>query len=201
MVGVRWLHRMKSPRDRKFGPGSVKRQVERGVPRYLGEDPDTALETDLETAPESSQEDTFLGVDGTELVEALACREVEQHVLVAGVALARRLASCDDVTVGPIVKSPVMAYCLMPDVDLAHVHEVKSGQAGLLLTLTRTIPFVLTTGRTELGSKNPLTRSVFHRAAQIIPPIDSEAVDRAANEHLQVYANTLKSWVHDALML
>ena len=136
-----------------------------------------------------------------ELVEALAGREVEQHVLVSSVALARRLAACDHVTVGPLVKSPVMAYCLMPDVDVAHVHEVKSGQAGLLLTLTRMIPFVLTTDSADLGSKNPLKRSVFHRAAQMIPPIEGEPVERIASEHLQIYSEALKSWVRDALML
>ncbi len=37
----------------KFGPGDVKRQTERGVPRYL----------------EASDDDTFLGTGGTELVE------------------------------------------------------------------------------------------------------------------------------------
>ncbi len=37
----------------KFGPGDVKRQTERGVPRYI----------------ETSDDDTFLGIGGTELVE------------------------------------------------------------------------------------------------------------------------------------
>ena len=118
------------------------------------------------------------------LVESLAAKNIEQHVLVASVMLARRLAEVPDVTVGPVVKTPVMAYCLMPDVDLAHIHEVKSGQAGLLLTLTRTIPYVISAENDELGSKNPLTRSVFHRTAQLVPAITDEPVDKIASEYL-----------------
>ena len=78
------------------------------------------------------------------LVEAIAATQIdaEQHVLVANVALARRLASCRGVSVGPVVTTAVMAYCLMPNVEIAHVHESKSGQAGLLLTLTRSIPLI-----------------------------------------------------------
>ena len=68
------------------------------------------------------------------LVEALDRLAVEQHAIVSSAALARRLQSCPYVTVGPVVKSPVVAYCLMPDIDLVHAHDEKSGQAGLLLT-------------------------------------------------------------------
>jgi len=93
-----------------------------------------------------------------QLVEAISQFDVEQHVLVASHALGRRLAKCAHVTVGPIVRSPVMAYCLMPQVDLAHVHDGKSGQAGLLLTLTRSIPFVITTNESTAVDRNPLTQ-------------------------------------------
>jgi hypothetical protein len=92
----------------------------------------------------SSSDERFI-----ELVAALAEQGVEQHVLVAGARLARRLADIPKVWVGPVVLTPVMAYCLMPDVDLVHVHEIRSGQAGLLLTLTRSIPFVITASRDQ----------------------------------------------------
>ena len=136
-----------------------------------------------------------------ELVEALAEKGLEQHVLVASVTLARRLVTCDNVTVGPVVRSPVMAYCLMPDVDLAHVHEVRSGQAGLLLTLTRSIPFVISAGNVELGSKHPLTRSVFHRAAMMVPVLDDEPLEEVADEHLRMYHDSVASWARKALII
>lgn len=135
------------------------------------------------------------------LVEALADENIEQHVLVSSAALARRLAELPNVTVGPVVKSPVMAYCLMPDVDLAHIHEVKSGQAGLLLMLTRTIPYVITAKSEELDSRNPLTRSVFHRTAQLVPDISDEPVKRVADELLRIYRDSLQAWVRTAMMI
>ena len=92
-----------------------------------------------------------------------------------------------------------MAYCLMPEVDLAHIHEVKSGQAGLLLTLTRTSPYVISAQSDELDSKSPLTRAVFHRAAQLVPVIADEAVREVADEYLHIYQDTLQSWVRDAM--
>lgn len=135
------------------------------------------------------------------LVAALAAEDIEQHVLVASVALARQLANLPGVTVGPVVKTPVMAYCLMPDVDLAHVHEVRSGQAGLLLTLTRTIPYVITAENEELASKNPLTRSVFHRTAQLVPCTPGEPVARVAVDYIRIYRDVLGHWFRGALML
>ncbi|MDH3266274.1 MAG: hypothetical protein OEM25_04845 [Gammaproteobacteria bacterium] len=56
----------------------------------------------------------------TSLVESLDRLAVDQHVLVAGTALARRLRSCPYAIVGPVVRTPVMACWLMPDVDLVH---------------------------------------------------------------------------------
>ena len=132
------------------------------------------------------------------LVEALDRHDTEQHVLVASVMLAKRLAACQSVTVGPIVKTPVMAYCLMPNVDLAHVHESKSGQAGLLLTLTRSIPFVITASGGSGGKKSPLTRSVLNRAAHVVERPDSEPSNQAAREHLGIYQDALTSWQRSA---
>ena len=135
------------------------------------------------------------------LVEALAGKAITQHALVSSAALARRLAKLPNVTVGPVVRTPVMAYCLMPDVALAHIHEVKSGQAGLLLTLTRTIPYVISAESDELGSKNPLTRSVLHRAAQLVPVIADEPVQKIADERLRIYQDCLRSWLRSAMLI
>jgi len=125
------------------------------------------------------------------LVEGIAQHDVVQHVLVADVGLARRLAACKHVTVGPIVKSPVMAYCLMPDVDIAHVHEGKSGQAGLLLTLTRSIPFVITADESFANDKSQMTQSVLQRAAYTMQSVNSEPDNQAACEHLNIYEDAL----------
>ena len=132
------------------------------------------------------------------LVEALDRHDTEQHVLVASVMLAKRLAACQSVTVGPIVKTPVMAYCLMPNVDLAHVHESKSGQAGLLLTLTRSIPFVITASGGSGDKMSPLTRSVLRRAAHVIKRPDTEPGNQAASEHLGIYQDALTGWQRSA---
>jgi hypothetical protein len=132
------------------------------------------------------------------LVEALDRHDTEQHVLVASVMLAKRLAACQSVTVGPIVKTPVMAYCLMPNVELAHVHESKSGQAGLLLTLTRSIPFVITASGGSGEKMSPLTRSVLHRAAHVVERPDTGPGNQAAREHLGIYQDVLTSWQRSA---
>ena len=137
----------------------------------------------MSTAPDGAATEFIL------LVEALDRLAIEQHVLVASVSLARRLQSCPYVTVGPVVKSPVMAYCLMPDIDLVHVHDEKSGQAGLLLTLTRSIPFVMARVDSDPLSRSPLKRSIAHRAQSLIDPAD-EAPDKL----LQVYQQAVAAW-------
>lgn len=120
------------------------------------------------------------------LVEALDKLAIEQHILLANDALARRLNARPYVTVGPLVRSPVMACCLMPVVDLVHSHDARSDQAGLLLTLTRSIPFV-TNGQRNPGMRaRPLQRSVLRRArAQVaVPASNPEAL-------LHAYASAL----------
>jgi hypothetical protein len=123
------------------------------------------------------------------LVEALDRLAVEQHALVASAALARRLQRYPYVTVGPVVRSPVMAFCLMPDVDLVHIHDERSGQAGLLLTLTRSIPFVLTGQDSSPDTRNPLKRSIVHRAQSLIDPADA-----TPDKLVQVYQQTVAAW-------
>jgi hypothetical protein len=150
------------------------------------------------------------------LVEALQRQGIAQHVIVRNKSLARRLAVYDNVTIGPVTGSPVVALCLMPHVDVVHAHSEKSAQAGLLLTLTRSIPFVLTRRDAGKPSGNPVSRSILSRAASlicsdakaasavlagvskmpvdVIPDIAREADNdfdmvgnRAAAEHVRVY--------------
>lgn len=163
------------------------------------------------------------------LVEALDRQSMEQHVLVANQSLAKRVNVYDSVTVGPVVKTPVMAYCLMPDVRVVHAHDKSGGQAGLLMTLTRSIPYVLTYRSTEAVGKNPIARSMFRRAASLICPseqiaevllgddfscpvdviddishasIEGDVVDnRVAAEHLRIYRRAVDSWRVPALLL
>jgi len=122
-----------------------------------------------------------------ELVEGLDHLAVEQHVLVSQGEIATRLASRPYVTVGPLVSSPVMACCLLPNVDLVHVHDGRSGQAGLLLTLTRSMPFVMSAGPSS--GRQPLQRSIRGRAQRIIEPAE-QFPDRL----VEIYRETLIAW-------
>lgn len=117
------------------------------------------------------------------LIEALGRQGVRQHILVRHESLARRVVTFDSVVVGPIVKAPVMAYCLMPAVQVVHIHCDSSASAGLLLTLTRSIPYVFTC-RTDFGrSKNPLRQSIFERSAGLIFPDRNIALRHSVANH------------------
>ena len=123
------------------------------------------------------------------IVEGLDKLAIEQHALVANVSIARSLRALPYVTVGPVVRTPVMAYCLMPDIDVVHVHDGKSGQAGLLLTLTRSIPFVMAASETSDATRNPLKRSILHRAQALIEP------SRMQPESLiDIYRRAVDAW-------
>ena len=115
------------------------------------------------------------------LVEALTAHAVEQHVLVRNPFLAKRLAVCPGVSVGPIVRSSISAYCLTPDVDLVHAHDRKAISTGALLALTRSIPFVLTHRQFSTPGNGPITRSKYGRAEGIVCP--SEDITRAMSEY------------------
>ena len=105
------------------------------------------------------------------IVEGLDRLAIEQHVLVASADLARSLSALPYVTVGPVVGTPVMAYCLTPEIDIAHVHDSKSGQTGLLLRLTRAVPYVITT--TEAARSKPsMWGSIWERASATIKSDD-----------------------------
>lgn len=123
------------------------------------------------------------------LVESLDRLTIDQHVLVSNALLARRLQSCPYVTVGPVVRTPVMAYCLMPNVDLVHIHDTRSGQVGLLLTLTRSTPFVMTYDGEKRSGRNPIRQSILGRAQAMVSPseLDTEAV-------ISIYRKTVDSW-------
>ena len=108
------------------------------------------------------------------LVEALRDAGAEQHILVRDAALARRLKLVEGVTVGPVVHSPVMAYCLLPRVDVAHAHDLGAGHAGLLLALTRSIPYVLTHRGRVAKSVSPLLQSIYRRAFRVLCQDDAE---------------------------
>ena len=60
------------------------------------------------------------------LIESLQHHQVQQYVLVRNVALAKRLDLVENVTVGPIVRSSITAYCLMPQVDVVLIHDYSS---------------------------------------------------------------------------
>lgn len=122
------------------------------------------------------------------LIEALRELGVDQYVLVRNIELAKRLDLIEEVTVGPAVRSAVTAYCLMPAVDVAHIHSPSDGQAGLLLTLTRSIPFVLTQQEKAL-TNGPLGKVVQRRAAGLIYNGDADAA-----KHLRIYRHAVNTW-------
>ena len=127
------------------------------------------------------------------LVEALTAHNVEQHILVRNPFLAKRLAVCAGVSVGPIVRSSLTALLLMPAVDLIHTHDRKALNTGLLLALTRSIPYVLTHRRCSVPGKNLLTRSKYKRAEGIICP--SEEITTAMADYAD---GTLVDTIADA---
>lgn len=143
------------------------------------------------------------------LIEDLQRKDVTQHVLVRNLSLAKRISAVEDVAVGPVVRSAVMAYCYMPQLDVVHIHDMAAGQAGLLLALTRSIPFVLTHRNDPASRRLPLTRLIYQRASSIICRDDSElsilrhleptlhieiipdiARSGSADAHLRVYQNS-----------
>lgn len=117
-----------------------------------------------------------IGEHFVKLVEGLSRLGVEQHVVVRNRSLAGRLGIYPNVTVGPTVTTAVTAYCLMPQRAVVHTHDEASGHAGLLLTLTRSIPYVATRQCTSPPAKSPIIRSVYSRAAALICPT-AEAAD------------------------
>ena len=140
---------------------------------------------------------TFNGAgDGfVKLIEAIQEFGATHYILVRNTTLAKRLDLIDGVTVGPTVRSAIMAYVLMPPVDVVHVHSPADGQAGLLLTLTRSIPYVLTqNGKQAL--RGPLARAVSKRASGFIYRHDANAA-----KHLRAYQHAIDAWRRSAVLL
>jgi hypothetical protein len=98
------------------------------------------------------------------LVEVLDGAEVSQHVIVANEVLARRVAVYPSVSIGPVTCSAVMACCMMPRVDIVHAHGDHAGHAGLLLALTRSIPYVMTSDAGGSATEKHAQRAVSHRS-------------------------------------
>lgn len=119
------------------------------------------------------------------LIEALQREGIQQHILVRNVKLAKRLDRNEHVAIGPAVRSPASALALMPSVDVVHAHDATGGQAGLLLLLTRSIPYVLTIADQE-RVRNPIMRAVNRRASGIIDRPDADG-----GKHLRIYRHAL----------
>ena len=122
------------------------------------------------------------------LVDSLQKTDLKQYVVVRNVALARRLDTLDNVNVGPVVRSPITAYCLMPSVDVVHIHDRSGWQAGLLLFLTKSIPFVLTQHEANSAEIGPLASSIYKRASGLIDETETNV-----GAHLRVYRNAADS--------
>jgi hypothetical protein len=97
----------------------------------------------------------------------------------------------------------------MPQLDVVHIHDMTAGQAGLLLALTRSMPFVITYRGDLADGRGSLTRAIYHRASRVICRDDSElcilrhfdpslrieiipdiARSGSAAAHLRVYQNS-----------
>ena len=115
------------------------------------------------------------------LAKALSIHDIEQYAVVRNPTLAQRILEHADVSVGPLANSPVTAYGLMPNVDLAHLHDRKSLQTSLLLNLTRSIPYVLTHRSLTPPPTHALARSMYQRAEGVA--CVSEAVSRTMLEY------------------
>lgn len=101
------------------------------------------------------------------LAKALSHHDIEQCAVVRNRTLANRLSEHADISIGPLVNSPIMAYGLMPSIDLAHLHDHRSFQSGLLLAFTRSIPYVLTQRSLAPQPPHALTRSIYRRAERV----------------------------------
>ena len=129
------------------------------------------------------------------LIEALQNEGVQQHLLVHNVELAKRLDIIEHVSAGPVVRSPVSAFALMPPVDVVHAHDAAGGQAGLLLLLTRSTPYVLNMGGQE-GIGGPIARAVNKRASGLIHQCDADGA-----KCLRIYRHALATWKANTVAL
>ena len=131
----------------------------------------------------SSAGDNFIA-----LIEALRRHGIHQHLVVRDASLAKRLSIIENVAVGSTVRSSIIAYCMMPDVDVVHIHDSASANAGLLLTLTRSIPFVLNYDECQSQSHSPVLQATISRSSGVVAPGTCDAV-----EHMKLYRRAADS--------
>lgn len=93
---------------------------------------------------------------------------VRQHFVVADDAAARYLQRLAFAAGVDVTASPIVANCLMSNVDLVHAHGYRAGRAGLIMTLTRGIPYLLTAVENERTGTVPLKGSVRRRARAVL---------------------------------
>ena len=99
-------------------------------------------------------------------------------------SLARHIAVHDSVVVGPLVRVPVMACCLMPHVQVVHIHCDSDASAGLLLTLSRSVLYIFTCRTQYVAKRNPLRHAIFNRAAGLIFPDGKIATSHSIADYL-----------------
>ena len=102
------------------------------------------------------------------LVDAIGHQGIQQSVVVRCPSLAHRLANCTNVTVAGLADSPVIAYSMVPPVDLAHMHDPDGVHAGLLLALTRSTPYIITCRSSAALEESVIVRAAYRRAACIV---------------------------------
>ncbi len=102
------------------------------------------------------------------LARGLSGLNVDQHAVVRCQQVAEQLSRVPYVTIGPLVSSPIVANCLLPCADICHAHDARSAQTGLLLTLTRSIPFILSYRSQTTVSDAPITKAINRRSRAIV---------------------------------
>ena len=78
-----------------------------------------------------------------------------------------------------------------------HVHEAAAARAGLLLALTRSVPFVLThQHQAQAQANNRIEQAIYRRAAAIIDDRDADG-----SRYLRIYKHAAASWRTSSVML
>lgn len=116
------------------------------------------------------------------LVQMLALHGFEQHVIVRNTDLIERLERTRGVSVEANVRTPVSAFCMMPSIDVVHLHDRSSWQAGLLFVLTKSVPYVLTALPESEQGGGAVATATQKRATALIDPEVADVVT-----HIQVY--------------
>lgn len=116
------------------------------------------------------------------LIQTLALHGFEQHVIVRNAVIAKGVERTKGVSVESDIRTPVSAFCMMSSVDVVHLHDRFSWQAGLLFVLTKSVPYVLTALPVSEQFGGAVVNATQRRAAALIDP---EIADVAT--HIQIY--------------